>query len=88
MQADMPSESSRPQVPPPLPPGTVIASALLLGIPLLALLVVPLYARATPRLWGFPFFYWWQFLWIFIAAGCTWASYLLITRARETGRSR
>ena len=27
------------------------------------------YADETPRLWGFPFFYWYQLLWVLLAAG-------------------
>ena len=42
---------------------------LLLLVPLLAL-VTPLYNRDEPRLLGFPFFYWMQFLFIPIGVGC------------------
>ena len=28
----------------------------------------PTYAKDEPRLWGFPFFYWYQLLWVFISA--------------------
>jgi Protein of unknown function (DUF3311) len=58
-------------------------AAVLLSIPILALLLVPLYARATPRLWGIPFFYWYQFLWVFLTGGLTYAAYVVITRARR-----
>jgi Protein of unknown function (DUF3311) len=27
-----------------------------------------LYARNTPTLWGFPFFYWYQFVWVLLTA--------------------
>jgi Protein of unknown function (DUF3311) len=69
-----------------LPAGVKIVSAILLAIPLLALLIVPIYARTTPRLWGFPFFYWYQLAWVFLAAGFTYAAYLLIRRTRLAGR--
>lgn len=36
---------------------------MLLVLPYLALLLVPLYARDDPELFGFPFFYWYQFAW-------------------------
>lgn len=39
---------------------------LLLLLPFVGLLYMPFYARAEPRLWGFPFFYWYQFLWVFL----------------------
>jgi hypothetical protein len=38
----------------------------LLLLPYFGLLWMPLYAKAEPRLGGFPFFYWYQFLWVFI----------------------
>ena len=39
----------------------------LLVIPVAALIVPSLYNRATPALFGFPFFYWYQLLWVFLA---------------------
>ena len=38
--------------------------ALLLIVPFIALLWVPFYNRQEPAIAGFPFFYWYQFLWI------------------------
>jgi Protein of unknown function (DUF3311) len=60
-----------------------VKAAVLLAIPILALLLVPLYARATPRLWGIPFFYWYQFLWVFLTGGLTYAAYVVIIHARR-----
>ena len=40
----------------------------LLAIPFVAMLWVSTYASATPALWGIPFFYWYQFLWVAISA--------------------
>jgi hypothetical protein len=37
---------------------------LLLLVPLVGLLWVPIYAKQDPELWGFPFFYWYQFAWV------------------------
>lgn len=37
---------------------------LLLAAPYLGLCFPSLYARATPELFGFPFFYWYQFGWV------------------------
>jgi hypothetical protein len=65
-----------------LPTGVAVAVAVLLAIPVLALLVVSIYAQDGPRLWGFPFFYWYQFLWVFLASGFTYAAYALIARTR------
>jgi hypothetical protein len=41
----------------------LLAAACLLA-PFVALLGVPWYARNGPVLWGVPFFYWYQLLWI------------------------
>ena len=48
---------------------------LLLAIPFIALLSTPLYSRITPVIWGFPFFYWYQFLWIPLSAAITFLVY-------------
>ncbi len=37
---------------------------LLLLLPFIALLWVPFYNDTAPSLGGFPFFYWYQFLWV------------------------
>jgi len=37
---------------------------LLLVLPYLGLCFPAVYARATPTLLGFPFFYWYQFMWV------------------------
>ena len=44
---------------------------LLLLLPYIGLLYPPLYSRMQPELWGFPFFIWYQFLWVFITVGIT-----------------
>jgi len=81
---------SRPSVPPrpqprpqPLPAGAAILAGVLLAIPVAALLIVGIYAHEDPHLWGFPFFYWYQFAWVFLASGFTYAAYVVILRARR-----
>jgi hypothetical protein len=44
---------------------------LLLLLPFVGLLWPPFYAKATPKLLGFPYFYWYQFLWVPIGAAVT-----------------
>ncbi len=66
-----------------LPLGTKVIAGVLLAIPLVALALVPTYASHTPQLWGFPFFYWYQILWVILTPLFTWAAYLLIVRARR-----
>ncbi|CAN5545052.1 DUF3311 domain-containing protein [soil metagenome] len=70
-----------------LPTGVAVTAGVLLAIPVLALLIVPLYARKGPELWGFPFFYWYQFLWVFLAAAFTFTAFVLIERARRDRRA-
>ena len=48
---------------------------LLLLIPYVGLLCVPLYNRVEPKLFGFPFFYWYQLMWVPISALLTWLVY-------------
>ena len=43
----------------------------LLVVPFIAILWVPFYASVEPALFGIPYFYWYQFLWIFISAVLT-----------------
>ncbi len=43
----------------------------LLMLPVLGLAFPAFYAKTDPTLFGFPFFYWYQFAWLFISAGVT-----------------
>jgi hypothetical protein len=72
--------------PRPLPLGVMVLAGVLLAVPIVALAIVPVYSRDNPRLWGFPFFYWYQFLWVFLASAFTWSAYLVIRRARREQR--
>jgi hypothetical protein len=45
---------------------------LLLLVPFIGLLWVPLYSDTKPELFGFPFFYWYQFAWVPVTALLTW----------------
>jgi hypothetical protein len=63
------------------------AYTLLLG-ECLVILVPSVYGRATPKLFGIPFFYWFQLLWIIVGMIVTGIAYLLVQRAdAATGRS-
>ena len=68
--------------------GLLTLAALLLAIPVVALLWVGTYARVEPTLAGFPFFIWYQFLWVFLCAGCTWAAYQVVRLARPAKGKR
>jgi hypothetical protein len=74
----MPSSSSR-------------ALWILVGILLLPPIVVPLlvglYDKDDPRLWGFPFYYWFQFLLIPCAAAFTVSAYYVAKEAVRRDRA-
>jgi hypothetical protein len=59
---------------------------ILLLIPTVMPLMVNLYAREDPELFGFPFFFWYQFMWIPLAAGLTYIAYRITTRQEERDR--
>ncbi|EPZ44180.1 DUF3311 domain-containing protein [Alicyclobacillus acidoterrestris] len=44
---------------------------LLLLLPLVGTLIPPIYSSETPELWGIPFFYWYQMLWVIISSVIT-----------------
>jgi hypothetical protein len=58
-------------------------AAVLLAIPVIALLWVGSYAKEDPKLWGFPFFFWYQFVWVFVTSALTWTAYKLTLAARR-----
>ncbi|MBA8795589.1 hypothetical protein FHX74_003225 [Friedmanniella endophytica] len=64
------------------------------GLVLLAGIVLPLlvgtYASVEPRILGFPFFYAYQLIWVFLAAGCCAIAFLLLRaeQRRFEARSR
>lgn len=70
---------------PPANRALLAAAGVLLLIPLVALLWVDSYARIEPTVAGFPFFIWYQFLWVFLCSGMTWGAYRLIELARPRG---
>jgi len=68
---------------PPTDKGKMALAGILLLIPIVVLMAVPHYAKAEPALFGFPFFFWYQFLWVFLCSAMTWAAYKLTLAARR-----
>lgn len=58
----------------------------LLVIPIVMPLLVPLYAKEEPALGGVPFFFWYQFMWIPLAALLTTVSYRIVSRQQRRDR--
>ena len=59
----------------------------LLLLPWIAMIWVPSYNRIEPQLFDFPFFYWYQLLWVLISAVITALVYFK-TKTRSTGSSQ
>ncbi|MCL4333758.1 MAG: DUF3311 domain-containing protein [Candidatus Thermoplasmatota archaeon] len=57
-----------------------VTVAILTIIPFVALAIVPTYVRTNPEVGGLPFFYWYQLLWLFLAAAFFLAAALLYNR--------
>ena len=67
---------------PPANKGLLAAAGVLLLIPIVALMWVSSYAKLEPKLWGFPFFIWYQFLWVFLCSAMTYTAYRIVLKAR------
>lgn len=67
-------------------PGVWAAVAVLLGIGIVVPLMVFLYDSATPTLWGFPFYYWFQFAMIPVVSILTFAAFQLSLVATRKDR--
>jgi membrane protein implicated in regulation of membrane protease activity len=67
-------------------PITWVIITILLLAALVGTLWVPFYARTAPKIGAFPFFYWYQLLWVPVVAVLSWVCYLL-ARSAKRGRS-
>lgn len=64
-----------------------IVVGILLLPPIVVPLLVGLYAKEDPTLWGFPFYYWFQFLLIPCAAAFTVTAYYVAKEAVRRDRA-
>jgi len=66
----------------PAPPGKSPATwgvvTVLLIVAIAGALWVPIYARSMPKLGDFPFFYWFQLIWVPVTGVLCWICYLLL----------
>jgi len=58
--------------------------AILLLLPSVIALCVPLYNHIDPRLFGFPFFYWFQLIWMPVVMVLCYVAYLLMRTSPAT----
>jgi uncharacterized BrkB/YihY/UPF0761 family membrane protein len=59
-------------------PATLVAVTILVLVAIAGTLVVPIYARSTPKWGDFPFFYWYQLIWVPVTAVLCWLCYLML----------
>ena len=71
----------------PARPWPYIIAGIILAAGIVFPLVVPIYARKDPELFGFPFFYWYQILWVFIEAAMLWIAYAIVIREDKRRRA-
>jgi hypothetical protein len=64
--------------PPGRSPARLGAVTVLLLVAVGGALWVPIYARSAPELGDFPFFYWFQLIWVPAVAILCWLSYVLL----------
>jgi len=77
----MSTASDRPSPPaggrPILSPLRAVAAVCVIA-PFVAMLWIPSYNKTNPKLLGFPFFYWYQLLWVPAISVLSWLIYLLL----------
>jgi hypothetical protein len=59
-------------------PAAYAAATVLILVGIAGTLWVPLYARSTPKWGAFPFFYWYQLIWVPAISILSWLVYLLM----------
>ena len=82
MSNDAPPDNRRHYPAPPANKGLLVLTGVLVTIPIVALMLVGTYSKKEPYLAGFPFFFWYQFLWVFLCSGFTYAAFLVVRKAR------
>ena len=65
---------------------TKIVVSLILLVAIVVPLLVPTYDQKEPRLLGFPVFYWYQLLWVFLCAALVGLCFWLLQRERRGNR--
>ena len=67
--------------------GPYLIAGILIAIAIVMPLIVPMYAKTDPTLWGIPFFYWYQLLWVFIAAALLAIAYVIMRKEDRRRRA-
>ena len=69
-----------------MPTPQLVLVAVLILVPIVALMWVSSYAKREPELWGMPFFYWYQFCWVFATAILTSIAYRIVAKHERRRR--
>lgn len=64
---------------PVVTPARLIAAVCVI-VPFVAVLWVPIFDKDKPEVAGFPFFFWWQLLWVAVTAGLMGLAYFVVRR--------
>ena len=60
-------------------PARLIAAVCVI-VPFVAVLWVPIFDKDKPEVAGFPFFFWWQLLWVAVTAALMGLAYFVVRR--------
>jgi Protein of unknown function (DUF3311) len=93
---DSPSAPDAPDTPPDPPSNPAqpvlsplrVVAAVCIVVPIIAVLWVPWFNRLTPKLLGFPFFYWYQLLWVVLTAAAMIVAFHAVRRDEAARRGR
>ena len=80
-----PSQSSTTPGPAPLLSPLRVLATVCVVAPIIAVLWIPSYNQMSPEVLGFPFFYWYQLLWVVLTALLMAVAYFAV-RKDETNR--
>jgi hypothetical protein len=83
-----PTNKSGPDISLPLLTPARVIAAICVIVPFIAVLWVPIYDKATPEVAGFPFFFWWQLLWVAVTAALMGLAYFVVRREELAHRAR
>ena len=73
------SESEQSTKGPVVTPARLIAAVCVI-VPFVAVLWVPIYDKDKPEVAGFPFFFWWQLMWVAVTAALMGLAYFVVRR--------
>ncbi|MGC8537739.1 MAG: DUF3311 domain-containing protein [Candidatus Micrarchaeia archaeon] len=66
--------------------GKKVIAAILIIIPFIAYLALPLYNTEFPEVYGLPFFYWYQIIWLPISGALFYIAAVLIDSGRKKAK--